>query len=485
MPLYLNELAPWERKNEYFSKIELGKDIKEQAQAVAAATNQLVAAQLATANSIVASQEYIRETISSGVNKIACGIDGVKQGLEGMQSSFEFGISEVVWQLEQNRQSLRDILDVLSAPLDTQSKELRRRAEDAYANGWIEDALEDFKASEDKNKYDFTIHISLGMLYLYHVKDKETALRYFDKAIKYARPKSKYHFSYALLYKSIILRESGNIDDAMKCTAEAVASSPEFSEAYYQNAINEALLGMIPDSLFRATRIDSKYLLKAYNDEYFESSVPFLNNVARVLADEARVKYVAAKGDIEKTRQGLLDLFEKTIRLDSSLERLRNDFQSDYGKLSCKCDQVEKANALLDYNNFCQAVYSDAIGMIRSHKDALKRAFSSAKDRICSTNDKKFYKELSRRDDISNIPGAIGFWGSAIGGLWWLSIVTDFSSSRQSVSAGSVFIAILILDCACYAWYLYRKANNSHAITQLQSHCAVSEDTYNAVQKLF
>ena len=62
----------------------------------------------------------------------------------GMKASFDFGISEVVWQIEQNRRLLQDILEILAAPLDTQAKELKCRADEAYSNGWHEDALLDY-----------------------------------------------------------------------------------------------------------------------------------------------------------------------------------------------------------------------------------------------------------------------------------------------------------------------------------------------------
>jgi hypothetical protein len=163
MSLYLNELAPWERKNEYYNNIQLGKDVRTQTEVISRSTQAMVAAQMASTSAIIASQERSNE----GVDNLAYGVKRVEQGIYGLQAAFEWGISEVVWQIEQNREELRSILEVLSAPLDTQAKELRKRAEEAYANGWFEDSLEDFFESERKNRYDFSIHISVGMIYLF------------------------------------------------------------------------------------------------------------------------------------------------------------------------------------------------------------------------------------------------------------------------------------------------------------------------------
>ncbi|PIU56450.1 MAG: hypothetical protein COS87_02180, partial [Chloroflexi bacterium CG07_land_8_20_14_0_80_45_17] len=193
MPLYLNELAPWERKNEYYRIIQLGKNVEEQTHTINMQTKAMIASQMASVNAIIASQERIAE----GIDAVSCGIGRVEQGIYELKATFEWGISEVVWQIEQNRQVLKNILEVLMAPLDTQAKERRKRAEEAYANGWFEDAEEEFLESEKLNKFDFSIHISLGMIYLFHKVDKQKALSYFDKAIKYSQPKSAFHASYA------------------------------------------------------------------------------------------------------------------------------------------------------------------------------------------------------------------------------------------------------------------------------------------------
>ena len=46
MKLYLNELAPWERKKEYYHTIQLGKDVRSQTEAIDRQTKAFVAAPL-------------------------------------------------------------------------------------------------------------------------------------------------------------------------------------------------------------------------------------------------------------------------------------------------------------------------------------------------------------------------------------------------------------------------------------------------------
>ena len=170
-------LTPIEKRNEYYATIQLGKDVKTQTEIIRQSTKAMIVNKTHSLNEIIASQEGIQE--EGGFDKLSYGVEEVSEGIQGLKAAFEFGISEVVWQIEQNREVLQNILDVLMAPLDTQAKELRRRAEDSYANGWFDDALEDFLESEKKNKYDFSVHISLGMIYLFQMGNKKKAYESF------------------------------------------------------------------------------------------------------------------------------------------------------------------------------------------------------------------------------------------------------------------------------------------------------------------
>ena len=263
------ELSPYERQNEYYSNIQLGKNVKRQTELLANQTSAMIAAQAASTNAIIASQTGIRENLKN----MSYSVEDIADGMYGMKAAFEFGISEVVWQIEQNRQVLQDILETLIAPLATQAKELRRRAEDAYANGWYDDALKDFLKSEKKNKYDFAVQISIGLIYFFHYDNREKALEYFKKATKYARPKSPYHASFALLHSALIERDFGHIAEAERMTSEATVLSQDFAEAFYQNAQYNAQLNNVEKSLAaieKAVKLDRNYCIKADADEMLE-----------------------------------------------------------------------------------------------------------------------------------------------------------------------------------------------------------------------
>jgi tetratricopeptide (TPR) repeat protein len=163
-------------------------------------------------------------------------------------------------------ETLTGILKVLQAPLDTQAKELRRRAERAYTNGWIDDALEDFLESEKKNRYDFTVHLSLGNIYLFHKRDPKKALEYYGKAAKYAEPYSPYHAALALLHIGLIRYLQGDFQKAYEATSKALKISPTFFEAHYQHAQYCAILGKHDEAIKHlkiAIRGNRYYCVKA------------------------------------------------------------------------------------------------------------------------------------------------------------------------------------------------------------------------------
>lgn len=375
MSSYSNGLAPWERKNAYYSVIQLGKDVKTQTKTLSKQTEALIATQIASTSEIISSQERIPE----GIDNVAYGVERVEEGIYGLKAAFEWGISEVVWQIEQNRHVLQGILAVLMAPLDTQAKELRRRAEDAYTNGWFEDALEDFLESEKKNKYDFIVHISIGMIYLFQKINKENALEYFDKAIKYAKPKSPYHASYALLYKALIKRDFGLIEEAERYTAEAVELCPDFAEALYQNALYNALLNRPAKAiplLKKAIEMDVNYCEKIQNEKAFDKIRTHIEQMFIELRDKQGESALDCYQILRKKQDTLNDLTNEIRnywyieindeKIKNSLKRIieltRRNTYRDYLEANTL---IEKSHSVID--NLRRDIIGQLEKLIQSH----------------------------------------------------------------------------------------------------------------------
>lgn len=429
MNLYLNELAPWERKKEYYHHIQLGKDVRSQTEVIHQQTKAMVATQLASANAIIASQERISEEIGD----LSYGIENVAEGIQGLQAAFEWGISEVVWQIEQNRQVLRSILEVLSAPLDTQAKEYKKRADRAYAKGLIEDALIEYLESEKRNRFDFSIHISLGIIYLFHVVDKEKALEYFDKAIKYGRGESDYYLSYALLHKALIKRDLGLLEEAESLAAEACELSPEFSEAFYQNAVYNSLLKNSEKAIYMLTKaisIDKNYCLKADNEEAFKSIDEDLQSLFQELLNVENAK-------VEKNLSTIQNK-QKAIQKIISGENL--------GESNLKCeigDGIKKVQRLISRYSYFDALHGNnklrsLMNLQADYVDEIVDKLQSFANRCRSDRNRIIQKckakAESRRIYFSPAGGVLGFL-LGVGGCFYQM---DNVSSKTSIP-GSFF----------------------------------------------
>jgi tetratricopeptide (TPR) repeat protein len=434
----LNELAPWERKKQYYEAIQLGKDVKTQTELISKSTKAMIGAQIVSTNAILSSQERISE----GIDNLSYGINRVEQGIAGLQAAFEWGISEVVWQIEQNRAVLRSILEVLSAPLDTQAKELRKRAEGAYANGWFEDALEDFLESERKNRYDFSIHISIGMIYLFQKIDKDKALEYFDKAIKYAKPNSGYHTSFALLHKGLIKRDLGLIEEAERCASEAVELSPDFAEAMYQNAQYNALLAK-PDKsvqlLKKAIELDVNYCEKTFHEKDFEKIEPSITNLFVQLRDKEAAKVMEGFARISKKN----DRFESLLKeiIDQEPVKVRN-------KELKKC--LDRIKELMRRNSYRD--YLEANRLIDGFSPIFEKALSNLKTQlegIAGSYGSTIYNiknDIAKRKSDSIDSLAYVWWGIPVFFLIGVVRCSESPSLRKVEEAifGFAFCGIII-----------------------------------------
>ena len=268
MDTYTDQLAPWEGRNAYYKDVKLGKGIGAMKTILKDQTDAMIAAQMLSVDEIISSQDISEEAIQ----EISYSIKNVGLGMSGLKAAFEWGISDVVWCIEKDTEELSDVLMNIYRVPDGKMDHLRHKADDAFAMGDMAGAMEMFAEIELLIKDDFSICISYGMIYLFHKIDKEQALVYFDRAIKYARPYSTYYTSYALLYKGLIKRDLGLIEEAEKCSSEAIRLSPGLTEAMYQNAQYNALLNRPEKAitlLKKAIKEDLVYCLKILWEQDF------------------------------------------------------------------------------------------------------------------------------------------------------------------------------------------------------------------------
>ncbi len=302
-------VTPWELKGQYYGDVVLGKKAGDQIKTLHQQTDVLVAANLASTAAVISSQERIAE----GIEDIAYSMTDLAKGMEGLGAAFELGISQVVWQLEQNRDIYQGILETLQAPMGTQSKERRKWAEEAYQAGLIEDALEEYLAAEKLNKFDFTIHMGLGVIFLYEKKDPDTAIQYFERAIRYSRMKSSdYYLSWALMQKAAILRSQGKFEEALENAAQALESSPNLPILKYQCAQYNALLhrpGSAIPLLRAAISEDINFACKALLERDFDGIRDQLLLEIDRIRDDFQGKAISGVKDLMKLKKVLEPFF--------------------------------------------------------------------------------------------------------------------------------------------------------------------------------
>jgi tetratricopeptide (TPR) repeat protein len=219
-------------------------------------------AQLKKTDEVIASNEAIADVISELNNTfrgtLASGFSMIATGLQEVYFSIDDGFREVSYKLDLQNEALAAIKEILERPLDTQAKELRKRAEFAYLNGWIDEAEVDLLESVRKNYQDFiALHI-LGNIY-YHKKNHQKAMEYYQKAAKYAAPQSVEGACKALLCMAKLYYELGRREDAHKSTKMAMelpffresssANSPECVKVLYNHSAYASAMKYTEESI--------------------------------------------------------------------------------------------------------------------------------------------------------------------------------------------------------------------------------------------
>ncbi|MFQ5714639.1 MAG: hypothetical protein ACE5GU_11475 [Candidatus Scalinduaceae bacterium] len=353
MKTYINELAPWEKKKEHYRNIQLGKEVRIQKGDIKSQATEMITSQIASTNAIIASKNIKTDTI----NDLTYDMESIENGIYGIKAAFEWGISDVVWQIEQDSEKLKEILELLYASSDKIIKNLRWEAEEDYGSGKIDLALRNFLELSTENQHDFSVHMNIGIIYLFHKIDKEKALAFFDKAIHHAgKLSAAYYTSYALLYKALIKRDYGLIKEAEELTNQAVKILPNFIEAVYQNAQYNALLKK-PDKVIpllkKAINDDIVYCLKINNEKDFDGMRLQINKLFEEVRDEKN----------EKAKHKQTELEEKASLLDSTITYIMEigyDIPEAFHVKSLKEKNTEASNTIAN-NSIFDANIADLI----------------------------------------------------------------------------------------------------------------------------
>lgn len=270
-------------------------------------------------------------TIASGdrINEIISDINLELRGpFKELLFGIDEGIREISDRLELQTVELQEIKQLIANPLDTQAKELRKRGEIAYVNGWIDEAETDLLEAVKKNYQDFVAHKILGNIYYYYKNDYSRALEYYLKAAKYAIPQSAWYASYALVDSAMVyfkLGQSSNAYESSKKALSLLSEDPNviFTHSIYASRtrnINEAV-----ECLRKSTLKDSKFLAVAYVDDRFSDIKHEIIKLAEDLRNNEKKRLIHIIEQIETAKKevnywGIVNEFNE---LDKTLAYLR------------------------------------------------------------------------------------------------------------------------------------------------------------------
>ncbi len=376
MERFNEKLSSREMKGGHYQGIKLGQEVTLQKIDISNQIREMLTSQVGLVSATDANREIIGEVISH----LTYNMREVGNGIFGLKAAFEWDISDVVWQIEQNTRDFKDMIRVLYASQDVSLLNMRLLAQGAYEEGKIADALSIYLELSQKYQDDFSVFLSLGIICFFYEKNKEKALDNFNKAIETAKSQSDYYTSYALLNKALVLRELDLLEEAEESSRRAIDLSPDFTEAIYQNAQYNALLEKLDKVIpliSKIIHIDILYCLKISNEQDFngirqpiemifeEISIPKNKKIKHKLEELDRRLYyfntitnnirkqgfnVTSNFDINQPKEnknelaGLInyDSVLNTFVVDKCLSRLDVFFNHDISLLLSDCKEIRR-----------------------------------------------------------------------------------------------------------------------------------------------
>ncbi|CAK0754471.1 putative TPR repeat-containing protein [Gammaproteobacteria bacterium] len=464
---------PFEKKSKYYSHIDLGKDPGTLIYLIVKATEDLLISQAALSDRIVVSNERI----SDGLHYLSAHVDDVKEGAYGLKSAFEFGISEPVWQIEKSRRNLQNIIKISTFHLDEEGKKSRKQAEDYYAAGLIDNAEEECIYYSEVNEYDFTVYLNLGMIYMFRYIDLDESIYYFDNAAKYARQKSPYYASFALMHKARVLREHGSIDEARQCLEEAIGLSPDFLELSYQLSIIEAQSNKEKAVSLITKLLDSdiRYSLKAENEPAFNPIRADLHHSYKDIIDSQSIHIQQQHDDISLEADKVLEKIDACY-LILETENPHPDIKSELNLVLQRLIELINRKSLIDSYTAGMILKNEATHSLEELKkstyhylDDLIKNHENEKNTIVS----KYYKE--RKDNPLYILTEGGI-GAAVYSIIYIATFITFRNLLVSVLLAA--IPFVIAWSLKYNNYLQQQ-DSSKNITNKLDELVKIRDTLN------
>ena len=189
--------------------------------------------QLSVMDDFASAQRASLEVVSGGFDQVTQSLGEAADVFRGLTDVFEFNHSEMMWELERQREVLTGIDYTLKNPRATLAEESFKIGVEDLKVGMIEESIRDLKVAVEANPLDYRIYIAMGYAYL-RIDDLKNALDRFEYALKNAR--TDYYRSYSRLLISRVYYCMGHLEKAVENAKLAIKHSPDYPEAHYQYA---------------------------------------------------------------------------------------------------------------------------------------------------------------------------------------------------------------------------------------------------------
>jgi ElaB/YqjD/DUF883 family membrane-anchored ribosome-binding protein len=420
---------------------------------------------------LVSSLNVLSGDMSRGIgalaNNIEFGFDRLAGGIDQLNADFNLMMGDVIWKLEVQNDTLASILRILQAPLDTQAKELRFRAEDAYQNGWHEEALSDFLESERKNYQDFAVHRSIGNIYFYHLIDLPKALEYFQRAAKYARPRDARQAAEAEYFAGVVCSIQHDFKDALAHMSQATALNPNFYDAFYMHAGFAAMLddaATATRSLKTAIRGDARYHERAKTAQIFDRVRPLIQNLLDKLMQEISGKAKKAKRSIENLRGRCANLLSEG---QAKMSRLFSEAELQFSNAKTYDDYYQFLKVPQHIESELRVAEQRKAEKERADRDRAARKLAEQEHRAKQIAEEERLRQ-ERNAEAKNRATKQGMSGIAVAfvlaiiaypivgmGGCFVRLVAGGAEPGASFTAEAILIPILIIGIATISALLY------------------------------
>lgn len=263
---------------------------------------------------------------------ISSSLHFINHNLLGLGNQIQTGFDKVIKSLFRSEGTLQNIADTMLQPAQTAALEKHKHGKNALANGWNEEALEDFLKSLEGYKYQPDIWAYVGFLYrnLLPEKNLGEAIRAFLYAAKYSAPTSA-SFAVANYQEAAnTYLELNSPSEAYSCIESAIGLEPNNSNLHYQAAklsVKIARPDHLAHHLYTALKLEPQLSLLVSTNQDFAKYNAICTKVIKQLRTEAK-----KSADLPK----IASIFSKFLELgniDSALAQKILDIHSNISNL--------------------------------------------------------------------------------------------------------------------------------------------------------